>query len=297
MAGLGCGGHSRLGTARGGDPADAERVVRAALDLGVTFIDTARAYGTEEIVGRAIAGRREEVVVCTKALVRTADGPVTPAELRASLELSLRRLGTDHVDVFMLHGVAPEDYPWCREHLVEVLLQARDEGLIGHPGISERFGSDTSHRMLADALADDVFDVVMVGFNLLNPSARRTVLPAAAAGDVGVLVMFAVRRALADPARLTEVVAGLVAAGAVDPGAVDPADPLGWVVEEAGCPLVEAAYRFCRHEPGCHVVLTGTGDVRHLRQNVAAIAGPPLPPGVLARLERTFGAVDSVSGN
>ena len=60
---------------------------------------------------------------------------------------------------------------------------------------------------------------------------------------------------------------------------------------------MEAAYRFCRHEPGVQVVLTGTGDVAHLEANLAAIEAPPLPPNVLARLERLFGKVDSVSGN
>ncbi len=61
--------------------------------------------------------------------------------------------------------------------------------------------------------------------------------------------------------------------------------------------LIEAAYRFCRHEPGAHVILTGTGSVEHLRENVDAILAPPLPPKLLADLERIFGNVDSVSGD
>ncbi len=61
--------------------------------------------------------------------------------------------------------------------------------------------------------------------------------------------------------------------------------------------MVEAAYRFCRHEPGAHVVLTGTGDPAHLKANIEAILAPPLAPEILARLEAIFGAVDSVSGN
>ena len=61
VAGLGCGGHSRLGQATGATEEESVALVRRALDLGVTYIDTARAYGTEEIVGRAVEGRRHEV--------------------------------------------------------------------------------------------------------------------------------------------------------------------------------------------------------------------------------------------
>ena len=61
--------------------------------------------------------------------------------------------------------------------------------------------------------------------------------------------------------------------------------------------LPEAAYRFARHEPGCHVVLTGTGSVEHLTANVASIGGPPLPADHLAQLQALFGHVDSVTGD
>jgi len=67
VVGLGCGGHSRLGLAKGMDNAHAASIVRAALDLGVTFIDTARAYGTEEAVGLGLKGRRDEVFLSTKS--------------------------------------------------------------------------------------------------------------------------------------------------------------------------------------------------------------------------------------
>ncbi len=67
VAGLGCGGHSRLGMARGKDVHYAADMVRRALDLGITYIDTARAYGTEEAVGLGLKGRRDEAVISTKA--------------------------------------------------------------------------------------------------------------------------------------------------------------------------------------------------------------------------------------
>jgi len=298
VAGLGCGGHSRLGMARGADLHQAAGVVRRALELGVTFIDTARAYGTEEAVGEAIVGRRDQVFLSTKAGPGRGETLIGAAELTESLEGSLRRLGTDHVDVFHLHGVRPGQYDHCAQVLVPEMKRQRAAGKIRFLGITEQFGGDTGHAMLPKALADDHFDVIMVGFNLVNPSARERVFPLTLAHDVGTLIMFAVRRQLSDPAALKEAVAGLIARGEVDGAQVDSADPLGFLRDHAGTgSVVEAAYRFCRHEPGCDVILTGTGDVAHLEANLAAIQAPPLPADALARLAGLFGRVDSVSGN
>jgi aryl-alcohol dehydrogenase-like predicted oxidoreductase len=300
VAGLGCGGHSRLGMARGADVHQAAGVVRSALDLGVSFIDTAPAYGTEEAVGKGIAGRRDQVFLSTKASPRRGGdrAPISAAELTESLEGSLRRLGTDHVDVFHLHGVPPGQYDHCAQVLVPEMKRQQAAGKIRFLGITEQFIGDTGHAMLPGALADDHFDVIMVGFNLVNPSARQRVFPLTRARDVGTLIMFAVRRQLSDPAALREAVADLNARGEVDGGQVDASDPLGFLRDHAGIgSVVEAAYRFCRHEPGAQVTLTGTGDVAHLEANLAAIQAPALPAEALERLTRLFGKVDSVSGN
>jgi aryl-alcohol dehydrogenase-like predicted oxidoreductase len=296
VAGLGCGGASRLGMTRGADSQAASRVVSRAIDLGVTFIDTARAYGTEEAVGIAIQGRREGLFLSTKASPGRDDRLITAAELTGSLEGSLRRLGTDHVDVFHLHGMTAAQYEHCAETLVPEMKRQQAAGKIRFLGVTEVFGHDTGHAMLARALPGDHFDVIMTGFNLLNPSARSRVFPLTLAHDVGTLIMFAVRRNLSDATALREAVAGLIERGEVDPDQIDADDPLGFLREHAGS-VTEAAYRFCRHEPGAQVILTGTGDVAHLEANLSAIQAPPLPAGVLARLERLFGAVDSVSGN
>ena len=298
VAGLGCGGASRLGMAKGGDVHHAAGVVRRAIELGVTFIDTARNYGTEEAVGLGLGGRRDEVFLSTKANAGRGEHLVTAAELAESLDGSLKRLGTDRVDVFHLHGVTPEQYDHCVQVLVPELKRQQAAGKLRFLGVTEMFGRDTGHQMLARALPDDHFDVVMTGFHLLNPSARTRVFPGTLKHDVGTLIMFAVRRNLSDPAALREAVAGLIERGEIDAGQVDAADPLGFLRgrDDIGS-VVEAAYRFCRHEPGAQVVLTGTGDVKHLEANLAAIQQPPLPAEVLDRLERLFGTVDSVSGN
>ncbi len=173
------------------------------------------------------------------------------------------------------------------------ILETR--GPEGGPPYIVRWG-DTGHEMLPRALSDDAFDVIMVGFNLVNPSARGRVFPLTLKHDVGTLIMFAVRRQLSDPAALREAVAGLVERGEVDGGAIDADDPLGFLREHADS-VVEAAYRFCRHEPGAQVILTGTGEIAHLEENLKAIQGPPLPEAVQSRLAAIFGRVDSVSGN
>jgi L-galactose dehydrogenase len=118
------------------------------------------------------------------------------------------------------------------------------------------------------------------------------------ARDVGTLIMFAVRRQLSDPGALKEAVSGLIARGEVDASQIDANDPLGFVRDHEGIgSIVEAAYRFCRHEPGAQVILTGTGSVEHLEANVAAIQAPRLPVDVQTRLAELFGRVESVSGN
>src|SRR5271170_2682464 len=118
VAGLGCGGHSRLGMAKGKDVHHAAGLVRAALDLGVTFIDTARAYGTEEAVGLGLKGRRDEAVISTKAGVGRGGELVSAADMARYVDDSLRKLATDHVDIFLLHGVTLPQY----DHATQVIL-------------------------------------------------------------------------------------------------------------------------------------------------------------------------------
>ena len=299
VAGLGCGGPSRLGLRDSKPQRDCVALVRQALDLGVNFLDTAEVYGTEEIVGKAIAEiPRDRIVLSTKKKF-PLDDPSDPAgEVRKSLEQSLRRLGTDYIDVYHAHGVEPGDYAYASSKLLPVLLRMREEGKIRFVAISEAFVEDSGHRMLAEALEDGRWDVVMVGFNILNPSARNRVFAKTLQENVGTLVMFAVRRALSQPDRLKAIVAELLQKGAIPRASVNADDPLDFLRQEGGAPtLPEAAYRFCRHEQGVDVVLTGTGNSEHLRENVEAILKPALPSGVLQRLETIFGNLDTLTGN
>ena len=135
-------------------------------------------------------------------------------------------------------------------------------------------------------------------FNLLNPSARHRVFTKTLEKNIGVLCMFAVRRALSQPAQLKALIADLQQRGQIDPGACDTEDPLGFLTQEGKAATIpEAAYRYCRYEPGIHVVLTGTGNIDHLQANVTSLLKSPLLPTDLQRLDALFGRVDSVSGN
>jgi L-galactose dehydrogenase len=296
VMGVGCGGPSRAGQATGRSVSESVAVVRQALDAGLNFVDTAEAYHTEEIVGRAIRGRdRSALVLSTK---KSAGQEIDPQDVVRSLEASLGRLGTDYVDVYHLHGVVLEDYAYLLAEIVPTLQRLREQGKIRFIAISERFGPDPQHAMLQRALQDDVWDVMMVGFNLLNQSARQRVFPQTIAKEIGVLIMFAVRRALSRPERLAQVIDELIERGQLDPDEIDRADPFGFLIHEGGAvSLPDAAYRFCRDEPGTHVILSGTGNPEHLQANLASFARPPLPAADRRRLEHLFRNVDSVSGN
>lgn len=294
VVGLGCGGPSRLGQRDGKSTSHSVRLVRRALDLGVNFLDTAENYGTESIVRAAIRDMpRDHVVISTKKIMPEPDHPDPGGTMRAGVEASLQRLGTDYVDVFHLHGVSEARYDFAARVMAPVLTELREEGKIRAVGITEEFPTNPRHEMLRRGLHDPWWDVVMVGFNLLNPSARRSVFPLTLERGVGTLVMFAVRRALSQPAQLSRLLGEMKQRGLVEPGA-----DLGFLTDH-GCAesLTEAAYRFCVHEPGTDVVLTGTGDEKHLEANIAATLKPPLPPEVLERLKALFGNVDSVTGN
>jgi aryl-alcohol dehydrogenase-like predicted oxidoreductase len=149
--GLGGMGMSSAYTGAGTDDAESIRTIHRALDLGVTLIDTAEIYGpytNEELVGRAIKDRRDDVVLATKfGLVSHTGGGAwnldsSPANIRTALEGSLRRLGTDHVDLYYQHRVDPNT---PIEDTVDALAQLVREGKIRHIGLSEA-GPDTLRR-------------------------------------------------------------------------------------------------------------------------------------------------------
>ena len=141
--GLGGMGMSTAYTGAGEDDAESIRTIHRALDLGVTLVDTAEIYGpftNEELVGSAIKDRRDQVVLATKfgMVSHAGDGPgrldSSPANVRTALEGSLRRLGTDHIDLYYQHRVDPNT---PIEETVGAVAELVTEGKVRHIGLSE----------------------------------------------------------------------------------------------------------------------------------------------------------------
>src|SRR5438105_14042081 len=255
VAGLGCGGFSRLGLGTGKSRDDAVALVRQAMDLGVNLLDTAAAYGTEAIVGEAVRGvPRDRVVIATKAWIPRSEGRRAAERAVQSLDQSLRRLDTDYVDIFQLHGVLPEAYAEARDVIAPALLKERAKGKLRHLGVTETASDDPEHDMLQRAVEDEVWDVVMVAFHMMHQNARANVFPRTIANRVGTLVMFAVRNIFSRPERLATALRELTARRELPRWLALSRNPLGFLLHEAGAgSITEAAYRFARHEPGVDV--------------------------------------------
>jgi aryl-alcohol dehydrogenase-like predicted oxidoreductase len=296
VAGLGTGGFSRLGLKTGKSEAEAAQLIHAAVGLGVNFIDTAPAYGTEGVVGRALKEiPRDQVVVATKASVQRDGQWWTPARVVESLDNSLRLLGTDHVDVFNLHGVEARQYDYALETLAPALVAQKQRGKIRHIGITENPIVDFTNEMLKRAVNDPVWEVYMVGFHMMHQGARRNVFPITRAKGIGTLLMFAVRSIFADPPRVAREMRELAKKDLVEKWLGETDDPLGFLVHPGGAAnMIEAAYRYARHEPGVDVTLFGTGDVAHLKSNIAALEKPPLPEADRVKLEKLFGHLTGI---
>ena len=174
VAGLGCGGFSRLGLNTGGTEASAIAIIHAALDLGVNLIDTAAPYATEGVVGKALKHvPRDKVVIATKSSVIRGGERYSPERVVASLDNSLRELGVDCIDVFQLHAVAPSGYDYVRDTIVPALLKEQARGKFRFLGITETAPNDPEQIMLDRATRDDCWDTAMVAFHLMDQVARK----------------------------------------------------------------------------------------------------------------------------
>jgi aryl-alcohol dehydrogenase-like predicted oxidoreductase len=296
VAGLGCGGFSKLGRGTGRTESESVDIVRNAMDLGINFIDTAAAYGTETIVGKAISGRnRDEVVISTKAQINDDEILIKPEAVIRSLEGSLKKLGTDYVDVFHLHGVSPGAYEYALKDIVPLLLREKEKGKFRCLGITESATIDATHATLRKAVKEDCFDVIMVAFHMMHQSACKTIFPHTRTRGIGVLDMFAVRLVFSRLDRLKSAVRNLVAEDKLPSWLVERDNPLDFLVHPGGARnVVDAAYRYCRHEPGTDVILSGTGNVEHLKSNVNSILSGPLPREDLQRITELFGHLEGV---
>jgi len=174
---------------------DAISVVERCLALGITYIDTANGYTTsEERIGKAVAGRRDKVVIATKTGARTRE------DAEKHLALSLKRLQTDYIDIYQFHGVNNT------KHLEAVLEpngllafaeEAKKAGKVRHIGI-------TSHQMdiAKKAIATDKFETIMFPFNVVTDEAATQLLPLARQHDVGFIAMKPLAGGMLDNAKI-----------------------------------------------------------------------------------------------
>jgi aryl-alcohol dehydrogenase-like predicted oxidoreductase len=219
VSAIGLGG---MGFSQGYGPADdsqSRAVIRAALDLGVTFLDTAMSYGTghnEELIGTAIAGRRDEVVLASKfGIVRGPRGVQLdghPGHVRGYCEASLARLGTDHLDLYYLHRVDPQ-VPV--EETIGAMADLVAAGQVRHLGISECTAGE-----LDRAVAVHPVTAVQFEWSLTWREAEDEIVPAARRLGVGLVAYSPLGRGL-----LAGAVPPGFSAGDLGPGDFRAGDP------------------------------------------------------------------------
>ena len=150
--------------------------LRAALDVGLTFIDTAEGYiGTEKLVGKAVQGRREEVFIATKVSGRDHSGE----HIDRAVEGSLKNLGTDYLDRYQIHSPQPR---WPIEETMGRLLRHRDAGRLRYIGISNFSAEQTK-----EALTYGPIHSSQPRYSLLFRDAEESVLPACLGNGIGVI--------------------------------------------------------------------------------------------------------------
>lgn len=254
------------------DQADAIALVQAAVDAGIDFIDTARAYGdAEAVLGQALRGRRDRVVLATKC-ASFPQGLPGKGELyrsvRTDVETSLRLLAADYVDVLLAHTAPVEAIE--QGELWEALEAVRRDGKTRFIGVST-YGEQAP---LA-AIRAGGWDVLQVAYSLLDRSMARDVFPAAQAAGVGLVIRSVLYRGV-----LTEKARRL-------PPDMRPLEPmvnaLAFLERPGQQTLAQAALRFVLSHPATGVALVGMRNPAELQQAIGA-AGSTLSEEELARI-------------
>jgi len=289
-----------LGTMTFGDTVDAAgaaAMVDTALDAGVTHIDTANGYAggkSERILAEVLRGRRDRMTLATKAGMphpdAGSDPPLSPAALRASVEGSLSRLNTDHVELFYLHQ---PDRATPLHQTLQTVAELVAEGKIGALGVSNYAAwqiAELNH--VADAVGAPRPIVAQQLYNLL---ARRIEDEYAEFATVTGLVtmvynplgggLLTGRHAFdAVPAEGrfgTSRLAQMYKERYWNAAIFEAIQQLSVIAEKAGIPLTELALRWLVAKPAAGPILLGGSKVEHLRSNIAAVAKGPLAADVV----------------
>jgi aryl-alcohol dehydrogenase-like predicted oxidoreductase len=277
VLGLGCNNFGRAI-----DEEQTAAVIEAALDAGIYHLDTAEMYGggkSEEFIGRALAGRRDEVVIASKFLPRPNGEPYTPGALRRRVfegcELSLRRLQTDRIDIYYQH-YPDTDAPV--EEALEALSDLVDQGKVVHLACSNYSGEQLE---AADgASARYRFQGDQIEWSLLKRATGLDVAPVAERVGVGVVPYFPLASGLLTgkyakgqdfPAGTRLAGSSYFAADATDRN-FDYIDALSTFAQERGHSLLELAIGWLLAQDSVTSVITGATSPGQVRANAAAAA-------------------------
>ena len=261
----------------------AAQLLSAALDMGITFIDTARGYGlSEERIGRHLSGRRASFVLSSKGGYGV-DGAVdwTAEAVTLGIDGALGRLRTDVIDVFHLHS-CPRDV-LERGEVPEALTRAREAGKIRVCAYSGE------NDALSWAIDSGIFGSVQCSVNLCDQRSIVGGVARARARSLGVvakrpLANFAWRFADRPGGDYAETYWGRLRAMQATPGGAELPFGLSWP---------ELALRFSAFAPGVSSAIVGTRSLAHLRASREIVARGPLPADLFARLRSVFDSCDS----
>jgi aryl-alcohol dehydrogenase-like predicted oxidoreductase len=283
---LGYGAMELRGEPRGPaiDDADAGRVLGAVLDGGINLIDTSVDYGrSEELIGRYLSHRRDEFFLASKCgclLEAPADTPppyphdYSPANVRADVEQSLRRLGTDRLDLVQVH-MSPSRSQLEKEGTVEAMQALRDEGKVRFLGMSGLLPN------LPDHIAMGVFEVFQIPYSAVQREHEDLITAAARTGAGTLIRGGAARGAPAPDKGWRQGPIGLAQGEGerrwADSGADDLLD---------GMSRLEFVLRFTLSHPDLSSTIVGTSSLDHLTSNLAVAAKGPLPADLYQEARR-----------
>ena len=285
---LGYGAMELRGLPRGPEIDDetAEKLLNAVLDGGINLIDTSPDYcSSEELIGRFIGHRREEYFLASKCgcLIELPTDATPPyphdygaANIRAGVEQSLRRLGTDHLDLVQVH-MSPSQAELEENHTVETMHELQSEGKVRFIGMSGILPN------LSDHLAMDVFDVFQIPYSAVQRDHEDLIGEAVWRG-AGTLI----RGGAARGAPSTEKnwsSAPLTQAAGVGQQNWETAG-LEDLLQEAGLSSMEFTLRFTLSHLGLSSTIVGTSNPAHLLDNIKIAEKGPLPADVYAEAKR-----------
>ncbi len=275
----------------GSSPDQAGRVLNLLLDRGVNLIDTAAAYlGSEELIGKAVGHRRGDFLLlskCGRQVEGAAGGNWSAQLVTETVDRSLRRLGTDHLDVMLLHSCGLEVLQ--KGEALGALARAREAGKIRFAGCS----ADNEAATYAAGLAD--VDVLMCSINLCDQVNLDGALAVAARTGAAVLAKRTLANAAWKPLEAQQGIyrdyvkpyAERLRAMALDPAALGCPGPDPWP---------ELALRFALAEPRVHALSVGTTRPANAEANLALLEAGPLAPAATAAIRQAFRSAQAAAG-